>query len=196
MSDPVVRALDADERRVRLDEMAALRIAVFADYPYLYAGDAEYERRYLQPYVESKEAVVVAALVDDTLVGMATATPMEAHADEFAAAFAERPEPLGEILYCAESVLLPAWRGRGIGHRFFDLREAHGRALGRRYSAFCGVIRPTDHPARPADYVPLDGFWQRRGYTPLPGVIATFHWRDHGDQEETGKPLQFWMRTL
>ena len=36
----------------------------------------------------------------------------------------------------AESVLLPAWRGRGMGHRFFDLREEHARSLGRRWAAF------------------------------------------------------------
>lgn len=178
-----------------LDDLARLRIAVFRDWPYLYDGDEAYEREYLKAYTVPG-AVVVAAMDGDRMVGAATGAPMEDHADDFAAAFAGRPERLEDIFYCAESVLLPEYRGHGLGHAFFDGREAQGRALGRRYSAFCSVIRPADHPARPADYRPLDAFWRKRGYQPLPGVIANFHWRDLGDAEETTKQLQFWMKPL
>lgn len=192
----VVRALSRKEIVQRLDELAQLRIQVFAAFPYLYDGDPEYERRYLQPYVDSEQAIVVAALDGDRLVGAATATPMEDHAADFQAAFAYRPEPLDSLFYCAESVLLPAWRGRGLGHRFFDLREEQARRLGRAACVFCAVIRPDDHPARPPQARSLEPFWRKRGYRPLPGVIAHYAWRDHGDAVETDKPLQFWMRVL
>lgn len=179
-----------------LDDVARLRIAVFRDWPYLYDGDLAYERRYLEAYRNSPRAVVVGALDGARIVGAATGTPMTDHADDFAAAFAGRPEPLDQIFYCAESVLLPGWRGHGIGHRFFDEREAHAREHGFVWSAFCSVIRPADHPMRPTNYRPLDGFWRSRGYEPLPGVIARFRWKDIGETAETEKPLQFWMRRL
>ncbi len=178
-----------------LDDLARLRIAVFRDWPYLYDGDVAYERDYLTAY-QSPGAVVVAAYDGARMVGAATGAPMEDHAKDFAAAFAARPEPLEQIFYCAESVLLPDYRGHGLGHAFFDGREAQGRALGRRYSAFCSVIRPADHPLRPADYRPLNGFWRKRGYAPLPGVIAGFDWKDIGDAAQTRKHLQFWMKPL
>ncbi|NVK58883.1 MAG: GNAT family N-acetyltransferase [Rhodobacteraceae bacterium] len=184
-------ALDA-----ALDEVAKLRIAVFRDWPYLYDGDLAYERRYLQSYRDSPGAVLVGAFDGDRLVGAATGTPMEDHADDFAAAFAGTGFDLGTIFYCAESVLLPAYRGRGVGHRFFDLREAHARALGRAHSAFCGVARPADHPLRPAGAAPLDPFWRKRGYVPLEGAVATFRWKDIDRTEETAHPLQFWIRDL
>lgn len=184
-------ALDA-----ALDDVAKLRIAVFRDWPYLYDGDLEYERRYLQNYRTSAGAVVVGAFDGTTLIGAATGTPMEDHAEEFAAPFAATGLALQNIFYCAESVLLPAYRGRGLGHAFFDAREAHAWSLGRAYTAFCSVQRPADHPARPADYRPLDPFWRARGYTPLDGVIAEFAWKDLGEDHETRKPLQFWIRTL
>jgi len=57
-------------------------------------------------------------------------------------------------------------------------------------------VRPADHPRRPGDYVPLDGFWKKRGYAPMEGVIAHFAWKDVGEREETEKPLQFWIRAL
>ena len=179
-----------------LDGVARLRIAVFRDWPYLYDGDLTYERRYLDAYRNSPRAVVVGAFDGERIVGAATGTPMTDHADDFAAAFAGRPEPLDQIFYCAESVLLPEWRGHGIGHRFFDEREGHAREHGFVWSAFCAVIRPSDHPMRPAEYRPLDGFWRARGYEPLPGVIAHFRWKDIGEAVETAKPIQFWMRRL
>ncbi|WP_347138085.1 GNAT family N-acetyltransferase [Paracoccus sp. SSK6] len=189
------RVLTGEALAAALEDVARLRIRVFRDFPYLYDGDQDYERDYLRAY-QSPGAVVVAAMDGTRVVGAATGAPMADHAADFAAAFADRPEPLDQIFYCAESVLLPDYRGQGIGHAFFDAREAHARDLGLTYSAFCSVIRPADHPARPEGYRPLDDFWRKRGYQPLPGVIAHFSWKDLGDEAETEKPLQFWMRHL
>ena len=179
-----------------LDDVARLRIEVFRDWPYLYDGDLDYERRYLEPYRQSASAIVVGARDGDRLVGAATGAPLADHAEDFAAAFDGTGIALSEVFYCAESVLLPGYRGQGVGHRFFDLREAHARALGFAKCAFCAVQRPGDHPARPEGYRPLDAFWRGRGYAPLPGVAAEFSWKDVGDAAETRKPLQVWMRDL
>lgn len=189
------RILTGDDVAPALDDLARLRIAVFRDWPYLYDGDLAYEREYLKVY-QSPGAVVVTAWDGDRMIGASTGAPMEDHAEDFASAFAHRPEKLDQIFYCSESVLLPEYRGHGLGHAFFDGREAQGRALGRRYSAFASVKRPADHPLRPADYRPLDGFWQKRGYAPLPGVVAEFDWKDIDQSQSTRKPLQFWMKEL
>lgn len=192
----IVRALGREELAARIGEIARLRIQVFRDWPYLYDGDEAYERGYLRPYLDSPGAVVAGAFAGDRLVGAATGTPMEDHARDFAAAFAGTGLELSDIFYCAESVLLPDFRGHGIGHRFFDIREGHARDLGRKHVAFCGVMRPADHPMRPASHRPLDGFWRGRGYAPLPGVVAEFAWKDLGEAAETRKPLQFWIKAL
>lgn len=191
-----VEALTGAALEAALDDVAQLRIAVFRAWPYLYDGDLAYERRYLQTYRDSPGAVLAGAFDGARLVGAATGTPMEDHAADFAAPFAATGLELSDVFYCAESVLLPEYRGQGVGHRFFDIRERHARKLGRRYVAFCGVMRPDDHPARPPGYHPLDAFWRGRGYAPLPGVVAEFRWTDIGDSAETAKPLQFWMKEL
>ena len=194
--DIEVRALTGPALEAALDGVAALRIAVFRDWPYLYDGSLDYERAYLQTYRDNPGALLVGAFHDDRLVGASTSTLMEDHAEAFSAPFRALNIPLTDILYGAESVLLPEYRGIGLGHRFIDLRESHARAMGRAYVAFCSVQRPVDHPAKPANARSNDAFWRGRGYETLPGVIAEFSWKDLGDSSETLKPLQFWMRRL
>jgi GNAT superfamily N-acetyltransferase len=191
-----VRPLKGEELAAALDDVARLRIEVFRAYPYLYDGDFEYERKYLEPYRESAGAIVVGAFEAGKLVGAATGTPLADHADDFAAAFAGTGIALDDVFYCAESVLLPAYRGQGIGHAFFEHRESHARTRGFGKSAFCAALRPEDHPMKPEGYQPLDAFWRKRGYAPLEGVVAGFSWKDLGETEETEKPLQFWMRDI
>ncbi len=191
-----VRPLEREEIPARLDDLAALRIEVFRDWPYLYDGDLDYERRYLAPYAESAGAIVVGAFDGDALVGAATGTPLEDHADEFGAALGPLGIEPGRVFYCAESVLLPRYRGHGIGHAFFDFREDHALGLGRSHSAFCAVERSANHPARPAAARSLHPFWRKRGYREVPGALAEFRWRDVGEAQETAKPLQFWIKRL
>lgn len=191
-----VRPLTGSALGDALPLVAALRIEVFRDWPYLYDGDLAYEERYLQSYRDSARAILIGAFDGDRLVGASTGTPLADHADDFAKAFEVTSLHLEDVFYCAESVLLPAYRGRGVGHVFFDLREAHAKDLGFSKSCFCAVVRPDDHPARPPDYRPLDPFWRARGYAPLPGVIAQFQWKDLEASAETPKPLQFWIRDL
>ncbi|MHA3913938.1 GNAT family N-acetyltransferase [Halovulum sp. GXIMD14793] len=190
-----VRDLTGDALATMLEDVARLRIEVFRAFPYLYDGDMDYERDYLRAYLDSPQALVVGAFDGDVLIGAATGTPLADHADDFAKPFLERDYSLDQVFYCAESVLKPAYRGQGLGHAFFDHREAHARKLGFRYSTFCAVDR-AGHPAKPAEYQPLDGFWTKRGYAKLPGVTAQFSWRDVGDSAETTKNLQFWIREL
>lgn len=196
MSRLRIAAIDPGEARAALDALAELRIRVFAEWPYLYDGDRDYEARYLARLAGSPGAVVVGAWDGERLVGAATGAPMEDHAAEFAAPLTARGLPLDEVFYLAESVLLPAYRGQGAGHRFFDLREDHARRLGRRWAAFAAVVRPPDHPARPAGARSLEPFWRKRGYAPLEGAVARFSWREHGEAEESAKPLQLWLRQL
>jgi GNAT superfamily N-acetyltransferase len=192
----LVRALESEEIPAALPRLAELRIRIFRDFPYLYEGSPDYERHYLEVYAKSSGAVIVAAFDGDEIIGAATAAPMEDHAAQFAKTFRARGLDPKAFLYCGESVLLHAYRGRGIGHRFFDLREAHGRSLRRTHSTFCAVIRPEDHPARPRGYRPLDAFWHKRGYRKVEGLIGKLSWPDIGDAAHSEKPMQFWRRAL
>lgn len=180
-----------------IDDVARLRIEVFREFPYLYDGTMDYERRYLQTYVNCPEAVVVVAFDGARIVGASTGIPLRNEEDGFRQPFLQQGFDADRIFYCAESVLQRDYRGQGVGGRFFDEREAHARALGGfDWYAFCAVERPADHPLKPAAYVPHDAFWHKRGYTRHPELGATYHWKDIDQPEQTSKRLVFWLKSV
>jgi GNAT superfamily N-acetyltransferase len=178
-------------------EIARLRMTVFRDWPYLYDGTLDYEQSYLATFSAAAGAVVVAAYAGHAMIGAATAAPLLGSAAEFAAPFRARGDDPANIFYFGESVLLRAYRGKGLGHAFFDHREAHARSFNRfTLAAFCAVQRPADHPLQPHDYVPLDAFWRKRGFERADGLTTTFAWKDVDQPNETVKPMQFWIKAL
>jgi GNAT superfamily N-acetyltransferase len=191
-----VAAVTGAELAGVIPALARLRIAVFRDFPYLYDGDAAYEADYLAHFAAAEGAVVVVARDGTEVVGAATAAPLAAQDPAWRDPLAAAGFDIGHIFYFGESVLLGEYRGRGIGHAFFDHREAQARAHGASHAAFCSVIRAEDHPMRPADHRPLDAFWRSRGYAPLAGVTATFDWKTVGSAEEQPHRLQYWTRGL
>jgi len=191
-----VRTLRGDDLARCLPDLAALRIAIFAEYPYLYDGDREYETGYLRDFAAARGSVLVAALDGPHVVGAATASPMSMQREEFREPFEHRGYDTAAIFYFGESVLLPEYRGQGIGHAFFDHREAAARDFGARYATFAAVVRPEDHWARSPDYRPLDGFWRKRGYVKVPGLVTELSWKEHGEPVESTKPMQYWLGSL
>jgi len=193
----VIAPLTGAELQAALPVLAALRISVFREWPYLYDGSLDYEHRYLARFAAADGTVIVTARDGGRIVGAATASPMVGHADEFAQPFRARGLDISRIFYFGESVLLSDYRGQGIGNAFFDHREAHARASGGfTHATFCAVIRPEGHPLRPKDYRPLDAFWTKRGYGKVDGLVGQFGWKDVDQPGETHKPMQFWMRAL
>jgi GNAT superfamily N-acetyltransferase len=191
-----VERLVGSQIAAHLPAVAALRIEVFREWPYLYEGSAAYEEGYLAAYARGERNLVVLARDGVRVVGAATALPLVAHDEPVAPPLAAAGFDPAEVCYFGESVLLPGYRRRGLGHRFFDAREAFARAHGFRWAAFCAVERPADHPRCPAGYQGHDRFWGKRGFVRRPDIVARLAWRDVGDADATAKPMVFWVRAL
>lgn len=201
-----LRTLTGSQIRDYLGALADLRVQVFREWPYLYSGDQDYETRYLRAFAESEGALLVAAFAgepngagerkDARLVGASTALPLQHEHAELREPFEQEGLTPASWYYLAESVLLREYRGQGAGRRFFEAREAHAKTLGFEHVCFAAVQRGDRDPRRPESYRELAPFWRRLGYVPRDDLIAYLAWREIGEDEESAKPLRFWLKDL
>lgn len=192
-----IRALKALEIESLILEISSLRINIFQEFPYIYDGSIDYEVKYLARYVKSPSARVFLAENEvGHVVGMSTCLRLEDEMDEIKKPFLERKFDVSKIFYFGESLLLPKYRGLGLGHRFFDEREKHALNYPEtKMTSFCAVNRPINHPLRSIDYKPLDEFWMKRGYQKQNNLICELEWKDIDQSQETKKTLTFWTKS-
>lgn len=182
------------------EAIASLQERVFRAFPHLCGWTVETFDRLLQLYAMSyDDLLVIVARDGDHYVGASTGRSLKnrmGRDSEVSDSFRQQGWIPEEIFYCSDSVVLPEYRGRGLGVEFFRLREDYARGAGYRWATFCGVLRPEDHPMRPVDYRPLDEFWINRGFTMVPGMLLDFSWPDIGEEKSTPKRMQFWAKEL
>lgn len=177
--------------------LASLRIAVFREFPYLYDGSTEYEKEYLKTYTQSERSFLFAVYDGKKMVGATTCIPIKDETAEISEPFAETGFDINAVFYFGESILLPEYRGIGLGNRFFDEREAHARSFEEyKMCCFCSVERDENHSLKPADYRSNEPFWQKRGYVNVPGIQATMEWPDIGETGSSAKKMTFWIKNL
>jgi GNAT superfamily N-acetyltransferase len=180
-----------------LDAVAALRIAVFRDWPYLYDGDRAYEAQYLSTYSRSAESLFVLAFDGERVIGASTGIPLADESENFRKPFRAKGIAEQRVFYFGESVLLAEYRGRGLGHRFFDEREGFARRLGRfGMTAFCAVERDASDPRQPTGHMPNDAFWRKRGYMRQEDMFCAIDWQEVGATATSSHDLRFWLRDL
>ena len=191
-----ITAVTGSQIAEHTDALAELRIAVFREWPYLYEGSTEYERKYLKRYAACPQSIVVLARDGNRIVGASTGLPLGQADADFQKPFETSDVPVDEVYYFGESVLLPEYRGQGTGHHFFELREQQARACGASVAAFCAIDRDPNDARRPASYRPLDAFWRKKGYIRHPEMSARFDWRELGQTVESSHTLSFWLKQL
>ncbi len=179
-----------------INDLARLRMEVFREYPYLYDGSEDYERRYLETYSASPGAMAVLVFDGDRVIGASTGVPMADETPAFQAPFQARNINTDQLFYCGESVLLPTYRGRGVYRKFFEGREKHAIEQGMQMTCFCAVVRDEKDARKPPGYEPLDPIWRRYGYRPDPNLVAYFPWKEPGTPHDVQHPMMFWLKRL
>lgn len=192
-----VKSYFGTEANQFIDDLASLRMQVFREFPYLYEGSVENEARYLATFLQAADSIIVIAFDGDRVVGASTGMPLEQETEDIQQPWLEHGIDIQKVFYFSESVLLSEYRGKGIGVQFFEQREAWARKLGRfDLLTFCGVVRPEDHPLRPADFVPLDRFWQKRGFEKREDYVCHLSWVQVDGVEKVENALQFWGKEI
>ncbi len=152
---------------------------------------------HLRSLADSPRTMLILAYDSAEPIGASTCLPLQDATHNVQAPFHARGWSPANFFYLAESVILPPYRGRGTGAAFFAMREAHARMVSNcDFACFCTVVRPQGHPARPSDTRPLDEFWRRQGYSPVPDLYCNMSWREIGAMNDSELTLQFWVKSL
>jgi len=175
-----------------LDQLAGLRLSIFRDYPYLYDGLLEDERRYLAGYAEQGQVLV--ALDEGRVVGAITGMPLAKESAAFVEPFRNAGLVPEQYYYIGELLFEQPYRNRGWGSRLLARLEQLVADQGC-YRSLClaTVLRPDDHPLRPVGFTPIDLFCQRHGYSLINGITAQVPWREL-DGQVSNKALAFWHK--
>lgn len=190
-------SMNGSEARHIAPSIAALRIKVFWDFPYLYEGSLDYEMKYLETYFKSKHSFFFAVKDHGELVGITTAVLACEEEDSFQKPLVEAGLDPKTVCYFGESLLLKNYRGLGIGKKFFHEREKFAISFPQvNHICFCAVVRDSNHPLKPEGYKPLNEFWTQMGFHLVPGFLGRYEWKDRGEEYPTEKRMQYWIKNI
>ena len=179
-----------------LEPLAALRLEIFREYPYLYEGLREDELCYLKSYVAAPDACVILSQESGTIEGAVTGMPLIHEDAQMLSAFTENSLDVEGFYYVGELLLYQAFRNRGLGSKLLGQMEAHIRSLGKYCKLTCATLeRPDDNPARPLESTPITRFLAHSCFVMLPGVTTQFPWRET-DGVKREHLMQFWVKEL
>ena len=195
MTDIHVRSFTGSGLKPYLHSIAKLRTDVFKEYPYFEDSDLDRETQYLRKLSTNKEAIAVLIFDNTTLVGVSLGSPFVIEDPALHQPFKESKLGVESYFYFGDSVLLKHYRGRGIGHHFFDAREAHVAHYKKfKHICFCVPDFPTQN--QPKDFVPLTDFWRKRGYVHHPEMKCCLSWKKIDDDHPTDHSMSFWVKDL
>ncbi|PLY03705.1 MAG: N-acetyltransferase [Desulfuromonas sp.] len=191
-----IRILSGDAVREYLDDLASLRLEIFAEFPYLYQGKRADELAYLTSYAETDGARVILAEADGEVIGAATGMPLQHEDALLRDPVATSGADINRLYYVGELLFYRRWRGARLGQQLLATMEEKIRRLGGFDGIVCATVaRPTDHPQRPADFIPIERFLARTGFAAIPGASTRFAWREL-DGVKREQTMLLWRKAL
>lgn len=181
--------------------LVELKLATFAKFPYLYKGDIDSERAWLETYLRSDSSIILIVEHDGKIIGASTGIGGQDEDENYRKPFLDRGIDPATIFFYGESMVLPKYRGIGLGKVFYEQREKYARSLpGIKASAMCILQRGSEHPLAPATFDRsrdnYERIWEGRDFAALPNVTAAAEWQDLDTGVPTEKTFQVWLKLL
>ncbi len=188
----LIRIFRGLEIERHIEELGGFRIEIFREYPYLYEGEMEYERRYLAGYLRTPQSILAVIHDEKGMKGACTGIPLSFEDDEIKKPF--DGENIDEIFYIGELMVRTDARGKGYGAALLTANLQRIDAAGFGKVCLYTVDRGETHPLRPQGYRPPDCLWQKLGFEKDKNRMAYFRWKDLGQESETEKPMNVWVK--
>ncbi len=195
--DIKIRTLHGAGIKTYIPSIVKVRNEVLKEYPYMRVGHVEEDTHYFRSLSQCKDSIAVLIFDGPKIIGVTTGVPLDEQLTALQKPFMEKDLKPSDYYYFGVCTLLKPYRGRGIAHHFFDLREEHVKHL-KRFNKIClsNVVRQKNHQKKPKDYVSLDSFWKKRGYVERKDLMGQIAWRDVEEKAPSPKFLVFWVKEI
>lgn len=178
-------------------EIAKLCNTVYREYPYLYDGNDEGYQCYLESYAHSEHSIVCLAFDEEKIVGVATGMPMTETRETYQQPFLNHNEKMETFFYLGELVLLPFYRGYGIGKAMFREVEKLVRKNNHLTKiCLCQIEDVKNSDLKPEGYMPNDHLWSKLGFQRRAELNFSGFWTNVNEREETFHLMVFWIKDL
>lgn len=181
------------------DQLAQLRIDIFHEYPYLYEGDLDYEKKYLQIYSSCDKAIMLYFENNNAIQGACTCIPMHEETQEFIDPIIKHTDiNIDQAFYIGEILVRKEFRGIKLGKKLMEHAIVYIKTHFPQYHniILCTVEREDRQDKKPVNYLKPDYFWRKYGFEKIPSLSMELEWRDIGDKEETSKKMSYWIKKL
>ncbi|MCI5052766.1 MAG: GNAT family N-acetyltransferase [Simkaniaceae bacterium] len=169
-------------------QFANLCHEAFAQPPYSYEPDLEYEAEYLKFYENSDNSIFILAKEGEEIVGAITGIPVAESFDECREAFEQMGVDYTGMYYLGELVIKTSHQEKGIGSKLYDAFEKFAREKGYRSITACTLVNGEKYF--------MDRAIQKRGFKRIENFVVPFEWKNIGADEITMHPMQFWVKEL
>jgi len=195
--DIKIRTFTGAGIKTYIPSIVKVRSEVLKEFPYLRVGHIEEDTKYFKRLCQNKDAIAVLIFDGPKIIGVSIGMPLKEQPLLLQKPFIEQRLDPSEFYYFGVCTLLKPYRGRGIAHHFFDIREEHVKHL-KRFNKIClnSVIRPKNHPKKTKDCVSLDTFWKKRGYVERKDLVGFLNWQETDESQPTPKPMAFWVKEI
>lgn len=189
-----VEILHGNEIERYSNEISHYSNLLYKEYPYLYHGDdAEYQA-YLESYAKIKDAIIVLALEDKKVVGLAAGMPMDQTRNSYKQSLIAQEYSLNEIFYLGEFGLDPKFREGDVQAKMYDQIERFATAKGFKKIAIWEIEPPTKN--HPAGYVSREALLGQLGFVRHPELNFTVTWTNIGEAKDSPHLAIFWLKNL
>ena len=196
-----VKLLKGKEARQYFNDLASFRLEYFREYPYLYEGSLEYEKKYLESYFNNENSILLVALDNNKIIALSTAIPLLSEyniLEGVKETFSNMCLKLEDFYYFGEIIVLPEYRKKGIASLLYNKQEEYAKTLGYRGVCLLVVLREQDHVLKPIDYEDSDQIWIHLGYRKT-SAYSYFEWptiQPCGGSQNMSNKMVWWTKML
>ena len=185
-----------------IDLVSQFRIENFKEFPYLYKGNMEYEREYLEGFSSNLESRLILVYENKNVIGISTSLPFLSEYDileDGPSLFKSMGKNPRDFFYFGEVIISSNFREKGICKEIFRIQEKIAKQLNYKDICFLTVVRDRNDPRMPINYSNPSSIWDSLGYKPIEEKTLNFEWPTihiDGTVKNIENPMKFWLKEL